>query len=76
MISKLCFATWMTSFFLEAQKEKDASSVWELHYRIHLNKGFHSDLECFLSEWKGIRMISGVISTGGTGTITVDASGS
>ena len=50
----------------------------KLHYHIHLNKGFQSDLEwwaLFLPTWNGIAVMSSVCHTQPTATVTSDASG-
>ena len=50
----------------------------ELHHRIRLNKDFRSDLQwwaCFLPDWNGISMMSGLSQYRYSGTITSDASG-
>ena len=49
----------------------------ELHHQIRLNKGFRSDLQwwvCFLPDWNGISMMSGMSQHHYVGTITSDAS--
>ena len=51
----------------------------EPHHRLRLNKGFKSDLRwwaCFLSEWNGVNMMTGVIRSECQATVTSDASGS
>ena len=51
----------------------------ELHHSIRLNRGFRSDLRwwaCFLSEWNGVSMMSGVVWSSPSVVMTSDASGS
>ena len=53
-------------------------TVRELHHFIHLNKGFHSDLEwqsMFLSNWNGVSLLSTVVRKTLDVTVISDASG-
>ena len=56
-----------------------STTAKKLHHRIRLNKGFRSDLQWwtyFLPSWRGVGMMSNLLSGPCAVTITSDASGS